>query len=178
MCSGAEAKYRFPGSLLMCRWVGMTWGPERRDTKRVISVRIRHAAVWFKRRQPGSGPSGNVPVLICCGKTLSRYARGRPLEPGHARACAHKHSHTQGYLSSITTNVTRQVRAVGRARRAKSPANHVRARALEQEDAFQSKHRVNAPFFPLLSKTPSWSLSLPLETSGNSVNAFLELIAC
>lgn len=147
MCSGAEAKYRFPGSLLMCRWVGMTWGPERRDTKRVISVRIRHAAVWFKRRQPGSGPSGNVPVLICCGKTLSRYARGRPLEPGHARACAHKHSHTQGYLSSITTNVTRQVRAVGRARRAKLPANHVHwSKRTHSRANIESTH-LFSPFF-------------------------------
>lgn len=66
--SGGEPTARqisLSGGLLMRRWVGMTASPERRDTSALVSVSIRHAAVWFNQRRPGSGRSGNIPLLIC-----------------------------------------------------------------------------------------------------------------
>lgn len=66
--SGGEPTARqisLSGGLLMRRGLGMTASPERRDTSALVSVSIRHAAVWFNQRRPGSGRSGNIPLLIC-----------------------------------------------------------------------------------------------------------------
>lgn len=117
------------GSLLMCRRLGTTAGRERGRQRENPSGR------GLVQSQT-TGPSGNTLVSIRCGRTRSRYTAARPLEPGRARARprAHTHtspSHTQGCLGGVTTNATRQVRAVGRARTARKPHTCTRAAARE-----------------------------------------------
>lgn len=54
--SGGEPTARqmsLSGGLLMRRGVGMTASPERRDTSALVSVSIRHAAVWFNSEAAG-----------------------------------------------------------------------------------------------------------------------------
>lgn len=171
----------------MCRRVRITAGPERRDTSEVVSVRIHHAAVWFNQRRQGSGPSGNIPLLICCGKTLSRYARARPLEPGHARARAHARTHTNAItrrdtLAALTqTRYDRCVPSDGRTEQNCPQTTRVQVYVcMHSSKGTHSRPNMlikSAHPFHLPSKTP---LEPPpqLETSLNTINTFLELIAC
>lgn len=180
---------RAEANLLTCRWVRTTAGPERRDACEVVSVRIRHAAVRFNWRQPGIGPSGNIPLLICCGEMLSCYTRGRPLEPGHARAharaCAHTRAQSHAGIPSRyqrkrdTTGACRQTGALTRIAR-KTTGGHVHVDTYSSKGTrsrpnmlIKSTHLFSPPF-----KDSALKNLLQLETFLNTVNTFLELIAC
>lgn len=145
----------------------MTASPERRDASALVSVSIRHAAVWFNQRRPGSGRSGNIPLLICW------WEDAIPLHEGPDRWSQDTHVHTRERAITHTGSIPRQherkrdTTSACRQTGARTPKKkkiarkpHARASAQcthTQTQANRTKHayQANAPISKPASKTPA-----------------------